>query len=272
MSLVRLMDPISEAKRKERSARPAIAVTMKPLVLVAIAISSGLITLVSAAGAAVPALPPDAELKKMIVGSWRVDYPSYQSASHYGYETYREDGTYKQFSALQENSAGGKLLFDVSGTWKVEEGHLVKRITAANMSTAIGHVYRGKIESANRDGFIVQERGNSRTRRRMQLPAGLVSGAAEVPKVFTVEEAAKVLRYAVQPEYSYEARRTRTSGAGIFELRFDYETGRLKAIDIVQSTGSRLLDHDAIGGLKEWRAKPHTVRTMRIPIAFTLRR
>jgi TonB family protein len=55
----------------------------------------------------------------------------------------------------------------------------------------------------------------------------------------------------------------------MFELRFDYDTGRLKAIDIVQSTGSRLLDHDAIAGLKEWKAKPHTVRVMRIPITFT---
>jgi TonB family protein len=64
----------------------------------------------------------------------------------------------------------------------------------------------------------------------------------------------------------------RATGTGPFELRFDYDSGRLKAIDIVQSTASRLLDHDAIDGLKEWKAKPHTIRVMRIPIMFTNRR
>jgi TonB family protein len=243
---------------------------MKPLLLVAIAISSWFIMAASAAGAELPVLPSDAELKKWIVGSWRVDYPSPQSRSRYGYETYRENGTYTHFGEVQEGSARAKLLFDMSGTWSVENGYLVKRITAANLSTIIGRVFRDKIESANRDWFIVRERSGSRTRRRAQLPAELVSGVAEVPKVFTVEEAAQVLRYAVKPEYSREALRTRASGTGIFELRFDYETGRLKAIDIVQSTGSRVLDHDAIAGLKEWKAKPHTVRVMRIPITFTI--
>ena len=90
-------------------------------------------------------------------------------------------------------------------------------------------------------------------------------------KIFSVQEAAQVLRYAVKPQYSREAQRTRATGTGLFELRFDYESGRLKAIDIVQSTGSRLLDHDAINGLKEWKAKPHSIRVMRIPVTFTFR-
>ena len=245
--------------------------SMKPLLLVAVAISSWFITTARAAGAQPSVLPPDAELKKWIVGSWRLDYPSPQSSSHFAYETYRENGTYKHFAEVQEGRAHPKLLTDVSGAWSVQNGYLVKKVTAANLSAAIGRTFRDKIEAASPDWFIVRQEGNSRTRRRAQLPAELVPEPAEVPKVFTVQEAAQVLRYAVKPDYSYEARRTRTTGSGIFELRFDYETGRLKAIDIVQSTGSRLLDHDAINGLKEWKAKPHTVHVMRIPITFTMR-
>lgn len=264
------MESFSEAERQERPAGCAIVASMKPLRLVAIAISYWFITAAGATGAALSALPPDAELKEWIVGSWRVDYPSAQSAWHYGYETYRDNGTYKHFGEIKEGGAHAKLLFEASGTWSVENGYLVKRITAANVSTTIGRVFREKIESANRDWFIVQERNGSRTRRRSQIPTELVSGAAEVPKVYTAEEAVQVLRYAVKPEYSREAQQRQASGTGLFELRFDFDTGRLKAIDIVQSTGSRVLDHDAINGLKEWKAKPHTVRVMRIPITFAL--
>lgn len=249
----------------------AIVRSVRTLLLVAIAISSWFVTAARASGAESSVLPSDAELKKWIVGTWRIDYPGMQSTSRFAYEIYRENGTFKHVQEGQEANARPRLLFDLSGTWSVENGYLVTRITAGNTSTMIGRTARDKIESANRDWFILREDGNSRTRRRAALPPGFGSSPAEVPKVFTVEEAAQVLRRAKKPDYSYEARRTRTTGSGMFELRFDYDTGRLKAIDIVQSTGSRLLDHDAIDGLKEWRAKPHTIRVMRIPITFTIR-
>ena len=158
------------------------------------------------------------------------------STSHYGYETYRANGTYTHYGEVQEGSARAKLLFDTSGTWTVEGGYMVKRIASSNLSTIKGRVFREKIDSADHDSFTVQQQGGLHTRRRGQLPAELVASATEVPKVFTVEEAAQVLQYAVKPEYSYQARKMQMTGAGIFELRFDYDTGRLKAIDIVQNT------------------------------------
>lgn len=244
---------------------------MKPLLLIYLAISSYFVALTNAAAVTDPSgLPADAELKRWIVGSWRVDYPSKinKLALHYGYEIYHEDGTYKHFAELKEGSAPARLVFDVSGTWDVEGGYLLKKVTAANTSPSVGHTFKEKIESANPDWFIVQQASGLCPRRRTHLPAELASPPPQVPRIFTVEEAAQVLRYAVKPEYSNEARRTRARGSGIFELRFDYETGRLKAIDIVQSTGSRILDHDAINAFKDWRAKPRTVHVMRIPITF----
>jgi TonB family protein len=216
------------------------------------------------------ALPPDAELTKWIVGNWRVDLPVVNSTAHYAYETYVGDGTFKHLEAVKEGSAPERLVANLIGTWNVEGGFLVTKVTASNVSAMIGHIARERIESASRESFVLLERGGSRTRRRAQLPADLGSGGREVAKIFSVEEAAQVLRYAVKPQYSREAQRTRATGRGLFELRFDYESGRLKAIDIVESTGSRLLDHDAINGLKEWKAKPHSVRVMRIAITFKM--
>jgi hypothetical protein len=223
-------------------------------------------------GANVSALPPEAELRKWIVGNWKADFPAPDSPPHYVYESYTDDGTFRQFESVKEGSAPEKFLFKASGTWDVESGFLVRKTTASNLSTMIGHSVRRKIEFANAESFVLQTPDGPRTRRRAQLPADLMSGKREVPKLFTLPEAAQVLRYAVKPQYSREALRTRATGTGLFELRFDYESGRLKAIDIVESTGSRLLDHDAIDGLKEWKAKPQSVRVMRIAIAFTDRR
>jgi len=241
---------------------------MKSPVLVIAALSCWLVTGASAVGVKAPALPPDAELKKWIVGTWRIDYPSLPNKSAYGYETYRDDGTFKNFHEVKEGSAAPRLLSTVAGTWNIEDGCVVMTVTGASMSIPSGEIHRHKIESANPDWITLRENGNLRTLRRAPLPAEVVSGGAQVPRIFTVKEAAQVLRYAVKPQYSPEARREHDTGGGLFELRFDYETGRLKAIDIVVSTGSEILDHDAVNGLKEWKAKPHTVRVMRIGISF----
>jgi TonB family protein len=222
-----------------------------------------------AIGANPSVLPPDAELRKWIVGSWKAEFQTADSAPHYMYETYADDGTFKVFESVKEGRAPEKVFAKLTGTWNVEGGFLVTKVTASNVSAETGHGARLKIEFANRESFVVRGRSGPHTLRRARLPADFVSARREVPKLFSVQEAAQVLRYAVKPQYSLEALRTRATGTGVFELRFDYESGRLKAIDIVQSTGSRLLDHDAINGLKEWRAKPHSVRIMRIPVAFT---
>jgi TonB family protein len=186
------------------------------------------------------------------------------------YETYAGDGTFRQFEAVKEGSAPERLLTNTTGIWHLEGGFLVTKITASNVSGVAGQTAREKIESANGESFVLLEREGPHTRRRSQLPADLASRARETPKLFSIEDAAQVLRYAVKPQYSREAQRTRATGTGVFELRFDYESGRLKAIDIVRSTGNRVLDHDAITGLKEWKAKPRSIRVMRIAIMFRI--
>jgi hypothetical protein len=53
-----------------------------------------------------------------------------------------------------------------------------------------------------------------------------------------------------------------------FELRFDYETGHLREVHVVQSTGDPKFDGYAIGALKLWKAKPRSIHTLVVPIGF----
>jgi TonB family protein len=86
----------------------------------------------------------------------------------------------------------------------------------------------------------------------------------------TGEEAMRrnlLLRHPV-PEYPYEARRLKLSGSGAFQLKFDYDTGLLREIHIVRSTGKRVLDDAAISALKLWRAEPRSLHSIRQPVTF----
>jgi TonB family protein len=63
-------------------------------------------------------------------------------------------------------------------------------------------------------------------------------------------------------------RKQRFHGHGIFDLAFDFESGSVRAVRVVQSTGSGVVDRSTVVTLKEWRAKPRTVRVARLPITF----
>ncbi len=66
----------------------------------------------------------------------------------------------------------------------------------------------------------------------------------------------------------FRFRRQPFRGTGIFDLEFDYGTGRIRDVRIVQSTGSRLLDRNTVITLRRWRAKPRTIHVMRLPVTF----
>jgi TonB family protein len=95
-----------------------------------------------------------------------------------------------------------------------------------------------------------------------------LSCLAASPELMTVKEALKrdLLVVAVVPKYP----RGRLTGSGVFDMKFDYESGRLREIHVVQSTGQPKLDANTIAALKQWRAKPRSVHTLRFPITFEL--
>jgi TonB family protein len=56
----------------------------------------------------------------------------------------------------------------------------------------------------------------------------------------------------------------------MFELGFDFESGRVRDVRVLQSTGNSLLDRNTVITLKGWRAQPRTIHLMRLPITFIL--
>ncbi len=81
-----------------------------------------------------------------------------------------------------------------------------------------------------------------------------------------------LLATAPMPDYPYEMRQHHVEGSGVFELFFDYDSGRLREVHVVKSTGSQMLDGYAIGALKLWKAKPHAVNAVLVPVRFTMTR
>jgi TonB family protein len=102
------------------------------------------------------------------------------------------------------------------------------------------------------------------------LAPAYFSSLAASEDVMTVEEAVqkRLLLVAARPDYSYEARSRKRSGSGLFELKFDYESGRLREVHVVRSIGDPLLDGPAIAALKIWQAKPRSIHTLLVPIRF----
>jgi outer membrane biosynthesis protein TonB len=95
---------------------------------------------------------------------------------------------------------------------------------------------------------------------------------ADSPQIMTFEQASKqhLLLQTAEPFAPYRAIRNRWEGQGVFDLRFDFETGELREIHIFRSTGHSLLDGYAISALKLWRAKPHAIYVLRVPFNFTV--
>ena len=95
---------------------------------------------------------------------------------------------------------------------------------------------------------------------------------AASPEAIHVDDALRqnLLLTAPIPDYPFEMRRHRVEGRGVFELKFDYDTGHLREVHVLKSTGAPLLDGYAIGALKLWKAKAHAVHIVLVPVNFTM--
>jgi TonB family protein len=76
--------------------------------------------------------------------------------------------------------------------------------------------------------------------------------------------------YAPRPQYPYEARSRRQTGAGVAIVTVDPNTGLVTNAEMAPSTGYQLLDSAALNAFRRWRFKPGTVTKVRIPIRFTM--
>jgi TonB family protein len=96
------------------------------------------------------------------------------------------------------------------------------------------------------------------------------AGVAPLAHAQRADELAKVAVHVVQPEYPYEARRSRITGHGVLVADVDYATGKVASVKIEKSTGSRILDQAALSAFSQWQFKPRTIRQFRTPIHYEM--
>jgi TonB family protein len=73
------------------------------------------------------------------------------------------------------------------------------------------------------------------------------------------------------PIYPYEARRARATAPGIFRMYIEPDGG-VRAVGVMKSTGNKVLDLAAAGGLYRWKAHPGKRREVDMPVTFSMGR
>lgn len=74
----------------------------------------------------------------------------------------------------------------------------------------------------------------------------------------------------VVPKYPLEDLRLHHEGVGSFRFVLDLQTGRVKQVLLIKSTGFSSLDRSAIAAFREWRWKPGKWREIELSTNFTM--
>jgi TonB family protein len=111
--------------------------------------------------------------------------------------------------------------------------------------------------------------GSYRDARKAGVPPKSAPGGSSPPSNSTQQQTARKPKivYAPHPAYPAGADKMRVTGSGRFKITFD-ERGNAKSVEIVRSTGSRLLDSNTIKTLKLWRAAPGSPFYVVVPIDY----
>ncbi|MGH8094525.1 MAG: TonB family protein, partial [Chthoniobacterales bacterium] len=84
-------------------------------------------------------------------------------------------------------------------------------------------------------------------------------------------EAFKYIISSPKPEYPYEAREQRLSGAGVAIVRIDRATGTVVRVVMYISTRQPILDRSTVEALSRWKFRPGTpFKAVEIPITYTI--
>lgn len=62
----------------------------------------------------------------------------------------------------------------------------------------------------------------------------------------------------------------RMSGTGVYEMEINTETGRVKSVAVLKTSGSWMLDAAATNTFSHWRFRPHTLSKARMPVTWKL--
>ena len=75
--------------------------------------------------------------------------------------------------------------------------------------------------------------------------------------------------YAPRPDYPHEARAKHLEGQGDFVMHVRPD-GTVSRVEVVHSTGHRILDRAVIRAFSQWRFRPGTVDKVALPISFSM--
>jgi TonB family protein len=88
-------------------------------------------------------------------------------------------------------------------------------------------------------------------------------------KVPLLEKQKAMALYSPRPDYPYEARIRRMTGAGIAVLELN-AAGLVTKATMAVSTGYSVLDKATLDNFRQWRFKPGAFKKVRIPIRYTM--
>ena len=74
----------------------------------------------------------------------------------------------------------------------------------------------------------------------------------------------------VPTEYPYVERARHHTGAGIFRITINLDSGAVENVSVVKSIGFRRLDDCAIAALRKWRWTPGKWKQVDLPVTFTI--
>jgi TonB family protein len=75
--------------------------------------------------------------------------------------------------------------------------------------------------------------------------------------------------YAPRPDYPELARKQRLEGSALAEIHIKPD-GSVRSVNMLRSTGQKILDETAMRGFSRWRFRPHSLKVVRVPIQYTM--
>ena len=193
----------------------------------------------------------DAELTKALIGTWEL-VPSLGLFARETFLAFNADGTSKAIGISNNRRAPRRL--EVETKWRVTNGGLV---VEKNKPAQYGFQLHDQIISIEKRVAVLRgPKGRSEMHKISHLP--------DLPPL-----AEQMTLSAPQPNYPLAAQQHRIQGSGIFKLVVAND-GRVNSIQIIKSTGSKLLDDAAEKALRQWRFESGLIKEVSVPVRFTI--
>jgi len=196
-------------------------------------------------------LKSDAGLTKALIGTWEL-VPSLGLFARESFLTFNADGTCKAIGISTDHRAPHRL--EVETKWRVASGGLV-----VENNNPTGHGFQLHDQIISIENGVAVLRG---PKGRLELHK--ISHLPDLPPL-----AKHMTLSAPQPIYPLEARQKRIQGSGVWKVVVAKD-GRVDSIQLIKSTGSKLLDDAAEKALRQWRFEPGLAKDISVPVRFTM--